>query len=259
MTCSNLVCSCCAAKTCKADPVAHSQQTEKKNSRHFKQRSSRFGKSDASLKSCSVSPLAISAEQRVVVAVPGNAPPRRRGESLICQRIPEERPTKCQSRSMKPRPLWEEVLPRVHHAGVRSGVPSPGLTIGSTGMVDPLRQENSCSKFSGGKGLSWLPPALLRISLAAALHRYTAPRSAPSISQSASSTESAPGQKIQISEFPGSWGHNPGCRRVRLPWQQAAAGPFVSMRPHGGVLPTPSPDPPGRKTWVNPHIFGFCD
>ena len=45
----------------------------------------------------------MSAEQRVVVAVPGNAPPRRRGESLICQRIPEERPTKCQSRSVQPR------------------------------------------------------------------------------------------------------------------------------------------------------------
>lgn len=121
------------------------------------------------------------------------------------------------------------------------------VTIGSTGMVDPLRQENSCSKFSGGKGLSWLPPALLRISLAAALHRYTAPRSAPSISPSASSKETAPGQKIQISEFPRSWGHNPGCRRVRLPWQQAAAGPFVTMRPHGGCCHPPLPTSPGER------------
>jgi len=249
MTCSNLVCSCCAAKTCKADPVAHSQQTEKKNSRHFKQRSSRFGKSDASLKSCSVSPLAISAEQRVVVAVPSNAPPRRRGESLICQRIPEERPTKCQSRSMKPRPLWEEVLPRVHHAGEWSGVPSHGLrvTIGSTGRVGPLRQGNSHSKFPGGKGLSWLPPALPRLSLTTALHRYTSPRSAPSISPAASFKKTAPGPKNSNFRIPGSWGHNPGCRRVQLPWPQVAAGSFVSMRHHGGCCHPPLPTNPGER------------
>ena len=64
-------------------------------------------------------------------------------------------------------------------------------------------------------------------------------------------------QKIQISEFPGSKGHNPECRRVQMSRPQVSAGPFVSMRPHSGVLPTPPPDPPGRKTWVNPHIFGF--
>ena len=64
-------------------------------------------------------------------------------------------------------------------------------------------------------------------------------------------------QKIQISEFPGSKGHNPECRRVQMSRPQVSAGPFVSMRPHGGVLPSTPPYPLGRKTWVNPHIFEF--
>ena len=64
-------------------------------------------------------------------------------------------------------------------------------------------------------------------------------------------------QKIQISEFPGSKGHNPECRRVQMPRPQVSAGPFVSMRPHGRVLAHPPLDHPCRKAWLNPHIFRF--
>ena len=64
-------------------------------------------------------------------------------------------------------------------------------------------------------------------------------------------------QKIQISEFPGSKGHNPECRRVQMSRPQVSAGPFVSMRPHGGCCHPPPPDQPWRKASLIPHIFPF--
>lgn len=66
-------------------------------------------------------------------------------------------------------------------------------------------------------------PRLIRRSLAAALHRCTAPRSAPSRSPAASSKKWPSGPKIQISEFSGSGGHNPGCCHLQMPWPPISA------------------------------------
>ena len=99
-------------------------------------------------------------------------------------------------------------------------------------------------------------PRLTRLSLAAAPHGCLAPRSAPSASTAASSKKTPPGPKNSISEFPGSKGHNPDCRRVQMPRPQVSAGPYVSMRPHGGVLPPPPLDHPCRKAWL---ILTFFD
>jgi hypothetical protein len=61
-------------------------------------------------------------------------------------------------------------------------------------------------------------PRLIRRSLAAALHRCTAPRSAPSESPAASSKKWPSGPKNSNFQFSGSGGHNPGCRRLQMPW-----------------------------------------